>query len=454
MTQGTPPSVPPLSERSLPELIGWVRQEGLALTLANERLAFLIAISTLARDDHSQELSEAALHDAFGYVSQIFGQVDETLTQRANNAINDFVRQRLLSRFSADPVAGESLYRLSRLAVGLVEFYVEQREVSNVRLSLLLEQVADELDKAFQAIGNAGEGDARLELWNEQVYPRLKYSVEEILARIDLTQRAMDEHQNQVKAEIADLLNQDWTQAIHSCEKLLHETGQTLRELQDTLDAAGHKLQAGLLNIQEACQGDPQLAHVHSLTHSLQLRLDAIIGWGQQCIELWARYDRHVHKFIRTAIDMDKHRAFSQRLRDAIRDFSNHNWQLLVAQEHRLLELRDETLALHGEAVTGELPQAMEFHALPVAGQELAERVQQHLQAFREQGRPLDLAEVLRDYLRDYPHYQHFDVARLLIDEAVRLGHAGDELTGQRQPKWKPINESGAKVQAHVIDKY
>ena len=45
-------------------------------------------------------------------------------------------------------------------------------------------------------------------------------------------------------------------------------------------------------------------------------------------------------------------------------------------------------------------------------------------------------------------------MARLLIDEAVRLGHAGDELTGQRQPKWKPINESGAKVQAHVIDQY
>ena len=178
----------------------------------------------------------------------------------------------------------------------------------------------------YEAIGNAGEGDAGLELWNEQVYPRLKYSVEEILARIDLTQRAMDEHQNQVKAEIADLLNQDWTQAIHSCEKLLHETGQTLRELQDTLDAAGHKLQAGLLNIQEACQGDPQLAHVHTLTHNLQLRLDAIIGWGQQCIELWARYDRHVHKFIRTAIDMDKHRAFSQRLRDAIRDFSSYNF--------------------------------------------------------------------------------------------------------------------------------
>ncbi len=438
------------SERTLPELVGWVRQEGLALNLSNERLAFLIAISALSRDDDSHELTEPALHDAFGYVSQIFGQMDETLSHRANNAINEFVRQKLLSRFNADPVEGGSLYRLTRLAVNIVEFFVEQKEVSSIKLSLLLEQVAGELTKAFVA---ARQDDA-LHHWNEQVFTRLKFSVEEILSRIDLTQRAMDEHQNQVKAEIADLLNQEWTQAIHSCEKLLRETGQTLRELQDTLDAAGHKLQAGLLNIQEACQGREELLHIEELTHTLQARLDAIINWGQQCIELWARYDRHVHKFIRTAIDMDKNRAFSQRLRDSIRDFSQHNWLMVVAQEHRLLELRDETLSVHDGEVTGEVPTELEYHEVLDVNAQLVERIQTHIDQFREQGRPLDLAEVLRDYLAHYPHYQHFDVARLLIDAASRLGYSEAEMQGNKQAKWKPINEKGAKVQAHVIDHY
>ena len=149
---------------------------------------------TLLGPDEGPQLTEAALHDAFGYVSQIFGQMDETLTHRANNAINELVRQKLLSRFNADPVEGESLYRLTRLAMGIVEFFAEQKEVSSVKLSLLLEQVASELAKAYQA---ANENDA-LDHWDEQVYPRLKYSVDEILSRIDLTQRAMDEHQNQV----------------------------------------------------------------------------------------------------------------------------------------------------------------------------------------------------------------------------------------------------------------
>jgi chromosome partition protein MukF len=131
-------------ERSLPELVGWVKQEQLELHLSNERLAFLIAISSMARDEQTQELSEAALHDAFSYVSQLYGLMDETLSVRANNAINELVRQRLLSRFNTDPVAGESVYRLTRLAVGIIEFYVDQQQVNSVKLSLLLEQVAGE----------------------------------------------------------------------------------------------------------------------------------------------------------------------------------------------------------------------------------------------------------------------------------------------------------------------
>ncbi len=265
------------TSRTRPETVGWVRQEGLALNLPTDRLAFLIAIKTLSEDE--SDLSEAALHDAFGYVSSAFGQMDETLTGRANNAINDLIRQQLLSRFTTDMVAGESLYRLSRLGMSIVDFFMDQRQVDSIKLSILLEHLAAELDTARKA---ALETNTR-EQWDAEVLPRLSFSLEETLGRIDLTQRAMDEQQNQVKSEIAALLTQNWVDAIHSCEKLLHETGQTLRELQDTLDAAGHRLQAGLLNIQEAAQGRDDLFHVEELTHALQGRLDVITAWGQQC---------------------------------------------------------------------------------------------------------------------------------------------------------------------------
>lgn len=438
---------PAYAGRSLPDTVGWVRQEGLALQLPTDRLAFLVAIKTLAEEE--SDLGEAALHDAFGYVSSAFGQMDETLSSRANNAINDLIRQQLLSRFTTDPVAGESLYRLSRLGVAIVDFFLESRQVDSIKLSILLEHLAAELDKARTA---ALETNTR-EQWEAEVLPRLTFSLEETMERIDLTQRAMDEQQSKVKEEIAALLTQDWMDAIHSCEKLLRETGQTLRELQDTLDAAGHRLQEGLLNIQEAAQGRDDLFHVEELTHALQGRLDVITSWGQQCIELWSRYDRHVHKFIRTAIDMDKNRAFSQRLRESIRQFEQHNCLLRIAEEPRLLELRDETIAIHDEEVTGEVPAELEFQEVVDISAELAERIGRHLVRYKASGLPLDLAEVLREYLEEFPAHAHFDVTRLLVDQAVRLGHSS-ELTPHAQPGWKPVNQHGSKVQAYVIDQY
>ena len=80
---------------------------GLSLNLPTDRLAFLIAIKTLSEDE--SDLSEAALHDAFGYyVSNAFRPDGRDLTGRANNAINDLIRQQLLSRFTTDMVAGRA----------------------------------------------------------------------------------------------------------------------------------------------------------------------------------------------------------------------------------------------------------------------------------------------------------------------------------------------------------
>ena len=73
--------------------------------------------------------------------------------------------------------------------------------------------------------------------------------------------------------------------------------------LQDTLQAAGDQLQSQLLAIQEEIQGRDDLDFVDGMIYILQMKLDRIISWGQQTIDLWIGYDRHVHKFIRTAID-------------------------------------------------------------------------------------------------------------------------------------------------------
>lgn len=435
--------------QTVPELVSWVKQHEFSLNLPTERLAFLLAIAVLSGDRFDEELGEGELIDAFRIVSDMFDQSQETLAFRANNAINELVRQRLITRFTSEVTDGASIYRLSPLALSITDYYARHREYSSLKLSIQLAMVADEINKAAEAAQEGGDEKH----WRQQVYAVLKYSVAEIFDRIDLNQRTMDEQQQQVKQDIAELLNQDWRAAITNCESLLNETSSTLRELQDTLQAAGDQLQTQLLAIQEEIQGNPELDFVDGMIFILQAKLDRIINWGQQAIDLWIGYDRHVHKFIRTAIDMDKNRAFSQRLRQSVTDYFDEPWLLTYADAERLLDMRDEALVLRDDEVTGIVPEEMEFEELSLVNDQLADQVAAMLQTHKETGAAINLSLLLKDYLAQQPHAQHFDLARIVIDQAVRLGYSESDFNAI-QPDWEAINEYGAKVQANVIDKY
>ncbi|MGB2079210.1 MAG: condensin subunit MukF, partial [Vibrio sp.] len=236
-----------LSDQPIDELVTWVKQNDFSLNLSTERLAFLIAIAVLSAEKFDEELGEGELHDAFQIVTELFPDTGEASAFRANNAINELVRGRLISRFVSELTEGVSIYRLSPLGMAITDYYVRHREFSKLKLSIQLSMVADEMSKAVSAAQAAGS----VQDWKKNVYGVLKYSVGEIFDRIDLNQRVMDEQQIEVKQQIAELLNQGWRDAISSCETLLGETSDTLKELHDTLQAAGDDLQTQLIDIQQ-----------------------------------------------------------------------------------------------------------------------------------------------------------------------------------------------------------
>ncbi|OOR99213.1 condensin subunit MukF [Haemophilus paracuniculus] len=437
------------SALTIPELIDWTQKREFSLSLSTDRLAFLLAVSIFNNEQAEGELLESDLVDLFRHVSNAFEQSEATLAQRANNAINDLVKQRLLNRFSSEFTEGLAIYRLTPLGVGIADYYVRQREFSTLRLSIQLSIVADEIQRASSAAEEGGDEY----FWRNQVFAPLKYSVAEIFDSIDLSQRMMDENQQHIRERIAELLSKNWHEAIASCEQLLDETSGNLRELQDTLNAAGDKLQAQLLRIQSCLIGRNDLDFIDQLVINLQNKLDRIISWGQQAIDLWIGYDRHVHKFIRTAIDMDKNRVFGQRLRQSIQGYFDDPWLLYIAKADSLLDLRDDETQLNEAEAVGELPTELEYESLSEVQEQIVALMQSHLAPYREQGKPIDLGAILREQLAIYPLSRHFDVARIIVDQAVKLGMAS--LDSQAvYPQWQPINQNGAEVQANVIDQY
>lgn len=101
----------------------------------------------------------------------------------------------------------------------------------------------------------------------------------------------------------------------------------------------------------------------------------------------------------------------------------------------------------------GKLPADLEYEEFNEIREQLAALIEAQLVVYKDKGVPLDLGLVVREYLAQYPRARHFDVARIVVDQAVRLGVAQADFTGL-PAKWQPINDYGAKVQAHVIDKY
>ena len=119
---------------------------------------------------------------------------------------------------------------------------------------------------------------------------------------------------------------------------------------------------------------------------------------------------------------MDKNRAFSTRLRQSVKDYFDTPWYLTYADAERLVDLRDEALVLRDDEVTGQVPLEVEYEEFQQVNDELSERIGDMLKVHKEQGTAIHLGAVLRDYLAQHPRTHHFDLARIVIDQAVRLG--------------------------------
>lgn len=460
-----------LSTQTLFDLVNWTKQNECALSLNSEKLAFLLSIALLNQKRFDGELNESELIDAFKCVSRCFENNETSIAFRANYAINDLIKQRLLSRFQHQLNQEEAIYRLTPLGIAMTDYYLRQKEFSSLKLSVQLSMVATELDRVAKSMHQQDLDDSSLssvevhQYLKQVIFAPLKYSVAEILDSIDLTQRLMDEQQQQIKQTISDLLAKAWQDAIQSCQKLLLETSSMLRELQDTLEATGDKLQTSLLSIQtalyekewinldqtEATQLEKKV--IVELIIDLQSKLDRIMNWGQQSIDLWIGYDRHVHKFIRMAIDLDKNRIFSKRLRHSIYSYFDSPWQLVTAQTDRLLDLRDEEATLSDQEVEGQLPEELEFEWLEEIQLEIINEIQALLLAAKEQNHEIDLAKLIKAYLFNQPRQQQFDLTRLWIDQAMKMGISSAEFSG-KPLNWQRINSASAAIQSGIIDEF
>jgi len=307
---------------------------GPSLQLGSADLCFLVALQLRAAATESATFAEDVLFDVHAETMKAIEE--EASKAKATAAIRRLRAQRLLVRVDGAGVRRAGEFSLSRLALGIVEFFLEEDVLTRQNLALLLGALTERL----RAIRDAAQAE-RTDGWFEKVTLPLKVTAADLVAGIERRQRGFDLQQEEFQRRVTELLRADWFGAVAECEALLDETSSMLRELYALLLRDGQHLADLLIEIQELAGSAPsELAQAAEReARRLGAEVDRMNAWGSERQRAWSEYHEQVHRYLRDVVRLDPSRAVIDRIRAALIE-GTRTFALVVAQSSPIVLLR------------------------------------------------------------------------------------------------------------------
>jgi chromosome partition protein MukF len=290
-----------------------VAERRLAVELGTVDVCFLVALYVRAEGANLTSFTEAQLEDVFAQAAAVAQPGVDQVKRRATLAIQRLRDQRMLARVDGQGVVRTGEFALSRLATGIVEFFLEEDVLTRESLVLL----TGSLRAAIAGVLEAARAADRPEAWRDGVTGPLRVTVSELVAGIERRQRGLDLQQESFQAEIRKLLEADWFGAIERCQTLLESTSATLRELNEVLLHDSSLLLALLHDIEDLAVAAGE-AEAEAAAHRLIDQVDRIAAWGAARQRAWSEYFQYVHRYLRDVVRLDPTRALTQRLREQL----------------------------------------------------------------------------------------------------------------------------------------
>jgi len=331
----------------LHRVLGALHQARAALDLDTAHLCYLIALRVRAERGNLASLTEDDLVDLYLQVSELIEPDAVNPRKRATHAIQHLRDHRLLRRVDGAGLVRAGEYTLTRLAVAIVDFFVEDETLTRESLVVLTRALTSQLG-AVLADARKAETD---ESWQSDVVEPLRVTVSDLVSGIERRQRGMDAQQEEVRERIGALLQEDWFAAVGDCEQLLDDTSTTLRELNEVLLRDSAHLQALLHDIEQvATEASAEEAVLQA--QKVQEHLDRVAAWGGDRQRAWSAYYQFVQRYLRGVVRLDPDRAVSQRLRDQLVGWLDRPFALNTAGEPSIRLLRDDQPKVDRSPVT------------------------------------------------------------------------------------------------------
>jgi chromosome partition protein MukF len=317
------------------DVLSSLAQRGVAVDLQTLDLCFLAALHLRSERTSLPSFPEDQLIDVFEQTCAVAAP-EGTSARRATHAIRRLREQRMLARVDGAGVLRAGEFALTRLATGIVEFFLEDETLTHESLTLLTRSLLAALHEVMAAARAAGAPEA----WRNDVVGPLRVTVADLVSGIQRRQRGFDVQQEQLQQELAALLQADWFGAIERCQSLLDATSGTLRELNQVLLRDAHELQSALQEIGELASsaGVPE---AEEGARAIVDQVDRIAAWGAARQRAWSGYYQYVHRFLRDVVRLDPSRIITHRVRERLAGSGGTPFALTVAAAPSPRLLRD-----------------------------------------------------------------------------------------------------------------
>jgi len=330
------------SARDSEQILSSIAAQELSLELGTLELGFLVALHLQAEGSSLTSFSETQLEDVFVSACALLAPELEARGRRARatHAIKRLRDQRLLARVDGQGVVRTGEFALSRLALGIVEFFLEDEALTRDSLSLLTSGLRLSLSAVRQAAAVAQGDDA----WAQAVTGPLRVTIAELMGSIERRQRGLDLQQETLRTEIRRLLEADWLSALSSCQTLLSSTGAALAELNHMLLRDTAELLEVLQEVEERALSARQ-DEAASAAHRLMDQVDRIVAWGGARQRAFSDYFQYIHRYLRDVVRLDPARALTERLRELLKGQGAYSarFSLTIAAAPSIALLREVT---------------------------------------------------------------------------------------------------------------
>jgi len=414
-------------------------QRGVAVELETPDLCFLAALYLRSERGSLASFPEEHLVDVFEQANAVI-EPEGGASRRATHAIRRLREQRMLARVDGAGVLRAGEYVLTRLATGIVEFFLDDETLTHENLTLLTHTLLASLSSVVSAARCARDPEA----WRGGVVGPLRVTIAELVSGIQRRQRGFDLRQEQLQHEIAALLQADWFGAVDRCQSLLDATSLTLRELNQVLLRDAHDLHAALQEIQDASVA----AGVQDAEETCRViadQVDRIAAWGAARQRAWSGYYQYVLRFLRDIVRIDPSRVTTHRVRERLAGQGGRPFALMVAAAPAPRLLRDV------EPPAGERPPVRRRRPKPepALSEEPAEDPQTKLdtdvRAVMASG-VRGLGELTTRLTSELPESQRFVAAGRIAYTAARVSRPD----ARAERPWVPI-EGGLEIEEWTL---